>query len=197
MIDMSITADMDDVRRRLGIFNCKADMIMSRAANRTVGKVNKTMRKEVSRKYLIKSSDVGKTIHVTKASVSKPSAKIVSTDVHSNLAKFKVSPNRRMRITKSGNYSPKVYKASVERSTGMSALSGSPKPFITTMKSNGFTGLFARKNDKGKAIRGIYGPAVPQMLKNKKIVSEICDSANKMMADRLKHEIDRELRKGV
>lgn len=192
MIDLTISAKgLNDIDRYLGRLGNQANKIMARAANSAMSNASKNMKKEVSARYHIASREVGKTIRTEKASVSKPSARIVSRGEHPNLAKFKVSPMRAVKTLKSGERSPSVYKASVEKESSLLPLDGSPKPFIATMK-NGFTGLFQRKDESSRAtLKGIYGPSVPQMLKKEEILEKITQEANQMMQKRMAHEIER------
>ena len=188
MIEAFIQVDPVEVERKLGDLSHKANIVMSRASNRTITNVTKNMKSEVKKKYRIKSSDIGKTITAKRASVNQPFASVISTDRHPNLAKFKVSPNRPVKVLKSKKRSPKAYMAAVERTNSGIYLTGENKPFIATMQ-NGFTGLFQRKSVKNRRLKGVYGPAVPQMLKNDAVMRVINQEASEMMMKRVEAEI--------
>lgn len=189
MIDAYIRVDTAEVEAKLGELSHKANLVMMRAANRTVTNVTKNMKSEVSKKYRIKSSDVGKTIRTQRASIGQPYAKVISQDRHANLGKFKVSPNRPVKILKSKKRSPHAYRAAVEKTNQGTYLMGDTKPFVATMK-NGFTGLFQRKSTSNKTLKGVYGPAVPQMLKNTGVMQVINNEASEMMMKRVEVEIE-------
>ena len=189
MIEAFIQVDPVEVERKLGDLSHKANIVMSRASNRTITNVTKNMKSEVKKKYRIKSSDIGKTITAKRASVNQPFASVISTDRHPNLAKFKVSPNRPVKVLKSKKRSPKAYRAAVERTNSGIYLTGENKPFIATMQ-NGFTGLFQRKSVKSRRLKGVYGPAVPQMLKNDAVMRVINQEASEMMMKRVEAEIE-------
>ena len=188
LIEAFIQVDPVEVERKLGDLSHKANLVMSRASNRTITNVTKNMKSEVKKKYRIKSSDIGKTITTKRASVNQPFASVISTDRHPNLAKFKVSPNRPVKVLKSKKRSPKAYRAAVERTNSGIYLTGENKPFIATMQ-NGFTGLFQRKSVKSRRLKGVYGPAVPQMLKNDAVMRVINQEASEMMMKRVEAEI--------
>lgn len=188
MIEAFIQVDPVEVERKLGDLSHKANLVMSRASNRTITNVTKNMKSEVKKKYRIKSSDIGKTITTKRASVNQPFASVISTDRHPNLAKFKVSPNRPVKVLKSKKRSPKAYRAAVERTNSGIYLTGENKPFIATMQ-NGFTGLFQRKRVKSRRLKGVYGPAVPQMLKNDAVMRVINQEASEKMMKRVEAEI--------
>lgn len=188
MIEAFIQVDPVEVERKLGDLSHKANLVMSRASNRTITNVTKNMKSEVKKKYRIKSSDIGKTITTKRASVNQLFASVISTDRHPNLAKFKVSPNRPVKVLKSKKRSPKAYRAAVERTNSGIYLTGENKPFIATMQ-NGFTGLFQRKSVKSRRLKGVYGPAVPQMLKNDAVMRVINQEASEMMMKRVDAEI--------
>lgn len=195
MMELYVDGNMQYIENALGDLSHRANLIMSRAANRTISNVSKNIKKEVSARYRIKSTDIAKTLKVTRASTSHPYAVVESKDVHQNLAYFKVSPLRKGRILKSGKRSPRVYRASVKKGGSFGSLTGNGKqiPFVTTIKKNGFTGVFQRKRGiEGLAgyIEGVYGPAIPQTIKNREVMKAISTEANETMTKRLKHEIN-------
>lgn len=196
MIDLTLRAEVDDIETKLGELSYKANIVMVRATNRAVSNVKTNIKKEVSSKYIINQSEVAKTLKVKKASYSNPTAIVKSIDVHPNLAKFKVSPFRHVKINKDGSRNPNAYSAAVFKNGGMGELSETPKPFIATM-SNGFTGVFRRKSNSDKTLKGVYGPAVPQMLKvSTNAIKHIEDEAFRVINERINHEIGRILKKG-
>ncbi len=197
MIGFRVEIREEELQDRLGALSNKANLVMARAANRAITNAKKNVKKETSARYRIKQGDVEKTIKVIRGNQNQPSAKLISKDVHPNLVKFQVLPKKQVKREKVKKMKP--YRASVKKSTSAIPLDGSSsrrKPFIMTMK-NGFTGLFRQKRGiEGMAgyIEGIYGPAVPQIIKNEEIMNKVQAEASKMMLERIDHEIDQILR---
>ena len=77
----------------------------------------------------------------------------------------------------------------------MKPLGGDPKSFIAIMKS-GHKGVFTRTSGRSLPIKQLYGPSVPQMIKNEKIMKAINDDANETLQKRIDAEIANLLRKG-
>lgn len=195
--NMSLESNATDVERMLGNLSHKANLVMSRAINRTTGHVKTRMKEEAVKHYHVKAQKVVKTISIPKkATMGNPSAKIMSIGSHPNLISFKVSPKRAVRTLKSGKRSPNVYFASVKKESGRMPLTGGyAKPFVMEPKNGGIA-VFRRlaKHEKSKSrskhgIVGVGGPAIPQMIKNKDIMNVINIDASDMMAKRLEHEI--------
>ena len=180
---------IEDVEKRLGNLKSKAPLVVARAINRATTNAKKNMAKETSGKYFVSSGDVKKTITVTKATKSSLKAAVISNGTGIALSKFKVSPGTPVRY-RGKNRSPKVYKAG-----GVKPLDGDPKSFIAIMKS-GHKGVFTRTSGRSLPIKQLYGPSVPQMIKNEKIMKAINDDANETLQKRIDAEIANLLRKG-
>lgn len=217
MIDAIITVDEAAIQEKLGELAYKSDVVMRRAANRALTTANKTVKRETARRYRITQSNVSKTLTMHRAGGSAFYASVVSKGRHENLATFKVSPLRRPRRKKRGGYTPNVYKAAVEKGSGLKPLDGDVKPFVATM-SNGFTGVFQRKKATQKRgllrlfakamqskrkrsgkrtdnqIEAVQAPAVPQIIKNDAVMVVVAKEASKMMLKRAEHEIERMLK---
>lgn len=185
---------IEDVERRLGNLKAKAPTVVSRAINRAVSNVQKNMAKETSSKYYISSGDVKKTLRLVKASKSSLKAAVISNGPGIALSKFKVNPGTVVRY-RGKSRSPKVYKAGVEKAGGVKPLNGNPKAFIAVMKS-GHKGVFERESGDSLPIKQLYGPSVPQMIKNEEIMKVINDDANETLQKRIDAEIANLLRKG-
>ena len=110
------------------------------------------------------------------------------------LSKYKVSPKTPVRY-RGKSRSPRVYKAGVKKDGGIKPLDGDPKSFVAVMKS-GHVGVFTRKNGKSLPIKQLYGPSVPQIVKNEDIMSKINKEASETLQKRIDAEINNILRKG-
>lgn len=194
MIAAIISVDDTFIKEKLGDLAYKSDVVMRRSANRALTTAGKTIKRETAKLYRVFQKDVGKTLTNHQAGKTELYAKIVSNGYHANLAKYKVSPLRQVRRTKRGGYTPSVYKASVERGGALKRLNGKPKPFVATMKS-GHTGVFVRKSKKRLPIEAVQGPAVPQIIKNEKVMLVLEKEVSEMMLKRIEHEVGRMLAK--
>jgi len=185
---------MEDVERRLGNLKSKAPLVLSRAINRAISNVKKNSAKETSSRYYITSGEVKKTLRLVKASKSSLKAAVISSGSGIALSKFKVNTGTPVRYRGAGR-SPKVYRAGVKKSGGVKPLAGDPKAFIAVMKS-GHKGVFERTSDASLPIKQLYGPSVPQIMKNQDILDVINKDAAETLQKRLDVEINNVLRKG-
>lgn len=183
-----------EVEGRLGKLKSKSPDVIARAINRAANNARKNMVKETSDRYFIKGADVRNTISIAKASKSRLKAAIISNGPGIALSKFKVNPGTPVRY-RGKSRSPKVYKAGVEKSGGVKPLDGDPKAFIAIMRS-GHKGVFTRTTEHSLPIKQLYGPSVPQMLKNEKIMQAVNEDVNRTLQKRIDAEINNVLRKG-
>ena len=185
---------IEDIELRLGNMKKNAPLVLSRAINRAVSNVKKNMGKETSSLYYISSGNVKKTVNITKATKSKLKAAAISQGSGIALSKFKVNPGTPVKY-RGTSRSPKVYRAGVKKSGGVKPLDGNPKSFIAVMKS-GHVGVFSRLGGEGLPIKQLYGPSVPQMVKNENIMEKINREANETLQKRIDAEISNILQKG-
>ncbi len=198
MIETRIEVDdIDGIRKRLGGLGDKAPSVIANAINRTTTHIKKVMAEDVVGRYNTTSGAVKKTIKISKATQAKLQGATVSKASPMALAKFKVSPNRRVTY-KNGKPSPNVYMASVKKGEAPKPLNTDPKAFIAIMKETKHKGLFQRDKEKRKSypIKQLFGPSVPQMIKNEKIIGHIQKEADSTLEKRMDAEINNILRKG-
>lgn len=201
MINTIILIDEAEVKKRLGYLESKSNKVIARAVNRSYTSGKKAISKEAKKIYLVNDRDVNgsDTLKITKATYQAPMAKLLYTGYHRNLYHYRraVSPRR---IIKWSNGRPNVafYKAHFMGEHAPEPLTKDPKPFVQKMKrTNGVVGLFRRSSNKRDAsLVGVPAPAIPQILKNERIMSAFTRSAGPMLQKRLEHEIDNVL-KGV
>lgn len=191
---------VEEIQRRLGNFKAKTPLVLSRAINRAISNVKKNMGKETSALYFISSSDVTNTVRIVKSSKSSLKAAAISAGGGIALSKFKVKPfTYRKKLPPSENRRkwkpPRVYEAGVKKDGGMKPLDGNPKAFLVQMQS-GHVGVMERKTGKSFPIKQLYGPSVPQIVKNEKIMTKINKEASETLQKRIDAEINNILRKG-
>lgn len=195
MIETRIQVDnIEEVKQRLGNLSHKAPSVLANAINRTTTNIKKTMAQQTAKRYNIANGEVKKTISISKATRARLEGATISKASPIALAKFKVSPNRTVSYANS-KPSPKVYKVSVEKGPASKRLDADPKAFIAVMKS-GHQGLFRRLTDDSLPIKQLYGPSVPQMIKNDESMKNIQEEAQSTLRKRIDAEIENILRKG-
>lgn len=205
MINTTIYVNEAEVKRRLGLLADKSGKVIARAANRSYTTGKNAIAKEAAKDYLVIQRDVNnqKTLKITKAAPENPTAILAYTGEHRNLYLWNkgkaVNPNQTIHWSH-GKPNVKIYKAAVTRGHSKINLNGPNKPFIQRVRSGGsgeFVGLFRRQSAaRNSKLVGVGAPAIPQILKNDKIMTQFSRSAGPMFQKRLEHEIDAVL-KGV
>ncbi|WP_260288454.1 phage tail protein [Peribacillus aracenensis] len=186
MNDFSVSLDermLKDVQDKLGAFSKKAPNAISSSLNRAVTNVASNVSKEVRKEYNIKSADIKNTLSKTRASRSNLSAIVESRGELIPLDKFKVSPRTVQPKRK------KPIKVGVKK--------GGVKPLLHSFVSdvNGIK-VFERKGKARLPVKKLFGPSIPQMLKNEDIRKNIDREGSETFNRRLDHEINRILDRG-
>ena len=75
----------------------------------------------------------------------------------------------------------------MKKSGGRKQLSGDPKAFIATVKGEKI--VAERTSTQRGPLKGLFGPAVPSMIKNEDVISGVKDETEKRLAERLDHYI--------
>lgn len=204
MIDAIISVDDNGIEERLGDLYYKAEAVMRRASNRAATHAATRIGVETEKRYIISKKTVKSAIRVYRAGVNLPFASVVVKGMHPGLEKFSVDPFSPMRRSKGGKSDPDTYTAEVIKHGGKKYLGGSPKPFVAQMP-NGHMGVFRRKTDEEKrrsrrrnkrnTIVGVYGPAIPQIVKNAETMRAVDEAAYNKLLERVEHEISFELSK--
>lgn len=205
MVNTTIYINEAEVKRRLGTLAEKSGKVIARAVNRSYVTGKNAVAKEAGKDYLITQKDVNnpKTLNVTKATQAEPVATLKYTGEHRNLYRWNnkraVSPNKTIRWSH-GKPNVKIYKAAVMRGHAKTQMQGENKPFIQRVrkgKKGEFVGLFRRTtSERDSKLVGVSAPAIPQVLKNERVLAQFRRSADSMLQKRLEHEIDAVL-KGV
>lgn len=199
MFEMEMSIDVPEVRRRLGALADQADKVIARAVNRAYPTGKKAIWNEAKENYRITEKDVNspKTLKITKARPHNPVASLKYTGGHRNLYLWNnekaVSPKVIIRWSH-GKPNVKVYRAAVAKGHAKIALMGDNKPFVQKVRKGEkgeFVGLFRRETSARDAkLVSVTAPAVPQILKNAKIMAQFRRAAGPMLQKRLEHEID-------
>lgn len=160
---------------------------MPKAFSAAINRVSQGMRTEAVKKvretYQVKAGDVRKTIKITKASPARLEMLMVSRGSSLPLIKFRTTPRN------VPTRQPRVLKAQVKKSGGKKPIPGA---FVAKMRS-GHVGVFMRSSKKRLPVNELYGPAVPVMLNEEGVQEHLQQEAQRRMADRLDHEMNRVL----
>ena len=186
MSDLSVTLNqqlLKDVQDKLGSFSKKAPNALSSSLNRAVTNVASNVSKEVRKEYNIKAADIKATLSKTRASRANLSAIVKSRGELLPLDKFKVSPKTVQPKRKA------PIKVGVKKS-GLKPLLGAFVADINGIK------VFERQGKGRLPVRKLFGPSVPQMLKNEEVRANIDREGTATFYRRLDHEINRILEKG-
>lgn len=189
------TKEIRSIQLRMMKLGNQANLILSRVVNRSISSISKNMKEQVTDEYRLKSARVKKTIQTKrKATANNPTALIVSKDRHPTLTSFYFKSVRKgSKKMKNGKFRPSVYEGAVKEG-GTHALSGRPKPFLQRVNGNLISVRRVSDDPGERKLEGVYGPAVPQILKNKEILDAITVEASKMFHKRIDHELDRALK---
>lgn len=162
----------------------KVNLVLSRAINRAATNAKSNMSKKVRENYLISAADVKATINLTKATSSKPFARVKSTGKRINFAKFKVTPRNFVK-GKSG------YSVQIKKEGGSKVIPG----FMAgTNPNQEFRWGFYRRTGKERwPVKQLMGPAVPQMIGSKNVISWVESEAQAMLNQRIQHELEQVL----
>lgn len=205
MLHTTIYADVKELNRRLGILKDRSGAVVARAANRSYKVGKSAIAKEAKKDYRVKQKDVNndKTLKIKKATQNDPFVSMKYTGEHRNLylwdGKKAVSPDLVIHWSH-GKPNVNHYKAAVMRGHARIKFYGKNQPFIQHVRkgeNSDFVGLFRRKSeDRDAKLIGVGAPAIPQILRNEKIMESFERETIPMFQKRLEHEIDNVL-KGI
>jgi hypothetical protein len=187
MISLDVSLDekqIQFVRDALGRFPGKVKKATARAINRAVEGARTDAVKKVCEEYVIKPTDVRKTIHIVRAKPDKLTAQVISEGRPIPLIKFNVKPKK----------PPAKGTRVVDRKTVIAGVKfGSakemPHSFIVQMKS-GHIGVFSRVSNAPRLpIEQKHSLSVPQMLGSRNVIDFIEKRAHERLDKELRHQI--------
>lgn len=157
-----------------------AERAFSNSINRGLSRVKTTAMKRVKEVYAVQSSALtaATTTRINKASTGNLAGYVSFSGFKSPLYKFSVTPK------KPGT--GKQVTASVMKNGGTTF----EDAFVAEMKS-GHMGVFERSGRKRLPVEEIMGLSAAQMVGNAAVIEELEKEAQKVVDERLSHEIDR------
>lgn len=154
------------------------------AINRTLSHVNSKLGRIVTSDYNLKISDVKSTITKSKAGKGRLRASLRSRGRRLTFSHFKISaPGKRI----------KSIRVKIKKSSGFKRIRSDPAAFIQTL--SGRQQVMKRVGKKRIPVEVLRTLTVPQMIESLDVSIEIEILADKMLAERIEHEIDYRLKK--
>lgn len=179
--------DVDKIKLELGSLRKKAPTVISRALNRAAITARMEIVSQTKENYWVKSTEVRKTITISKSTKSKLQTIVKSRASRRELIHFKVSP----KIPRHKK-PPKILKVAVKKDGGLKELLNA---FVAKGTSSGKLHVFSRISTDRYPIQIKYGPSVPEMigqnLSKRKYKSFIDNKVMDTYQKRLEHEIKR------
>ena len=195
MVEVKVEVPYKEIKRRLGTLQHKSGQVIARAANRSITTGKKVIKQETAKIYNVRQKDVEKILKTERATAEHPHAHMVFRDTHQNLAMFgketSLSPRIPVRSSDPFNPDPEYVKAKIMNGHGAVPLKQRPRPFVQFVGGDRKAILLQRVDNSSRApLRGVSGPALPQILKNEDVIKRFQRETSEMFKKRLNHEIN-------
>lgn len=202
---MAVNIKIDDKQlkqtvKKLSAFPKEIPKATASALNRTILFANKTIKKEVTAKYTIKSGEVQETLSVKKANSSNLTTYIICEGRRYTLAHFE--RNMKSAIKKGGVINVQVKRGSTK------SVNTTPGAFIASMSGSKKKGKLKRKKTTtgtfliAQRVGGARYPikvlrtlSVPQMVSSNNISEKVLKESQNVLNKRIEHEVEYRLSK--
>lgn len=189
------TSQIDRLTIELKGFEKEVGTATKRALNRAIDHIISKSGQLVSKVYSIKSGDVKKSFkRIKRPSDSDLTASVTSSSHLLSLGRFPHSPTTPIKNTRR---SKRQVKVQIKKTGGKKTVETSPKPFIAgtgaLSEDKIQYNIFKRVGSSRLPIQIIRTLSIPQMITNAQVAEQILESANKVLNERLEHEITREI----
>ena len=171
--------ELRKVEMRLGEYKSKAPAVISRALNRVASNAKTNINRKTREIYVVKAKDINQTMIIKRANSTKLTAFIISRGQRMPLERFKYSPKKPRPKNP-----PTALKIGVKKGSTKDLLHA----FVAEINGNK---IMTRVGKSRLPIKRMYGPAVPQMVKNEEIRRYVERQAELLYKQRLTHEIKR------
>lgn len=175
------TSEVNKVVKGLGEFEKQMPGAAISAVNRTLTHVNTRTKRLVANHYRVKISDVKTTITLHKARKGRLLAFLKSEGRRLTLGRFKF-----------GN-AKKSVKVKIKKTGGPKKVDTSPQAFSQIL--SGKQQIMKRRGKSRYPVDVLRSISIPQMIDSLDVSEEIQKEANKMLSERIEHEIDYRLKK--
>lgn len=187
MIDIQLKG-ADEALKKLATIPNGIEKAANRAINRTATSARAIVAREISKQYYVKITDIKKTIQLRRSNRKSLSAELISRGGVIALSKYKVSP-RGVQHRGSKN---RPLRVAVKKGAGKKTIGSA---FIAQFKS-GHVGVVHRKGKRRFPLQELYGPSIPQMLKNENVIGPVKEQTATRLQKEFEHEAGRVIEKG-
>lgn len=171
----------------------------SAAINRTATKLRAQVSKQIVNNYFIHSRDVKATITTKRANSNALKGMVASTGFPLPLTYFKLNPNPKRLIAENkmaavgGPMRRKRRKPMTVRVKRGGPSATVPGLFVQKSSRSGYAGPVLRYLRTRYPLRIPYGPSVPQMFGNPKVLEQLAPQAEAYLNKRFLHEVQVQL----
>ena len=187
------TSQLNKIVKNLGEFEKQMPGAFTSALNRTLDYVYTQTGRIVTKHYNVKVSEIKDSMKKHKATFSRPQAWIRVRSRRYTLGRF---------LPNGLNSKSKIAKVKIKKGAGYKVVGGRPGAFVkrvTREKKNGETYTnthVLRRVGKNRYPLEVLRTISPtEMIKSLKVMDQVRETANKKLAERIDHEIDRRLKK--
>lgn len=175
---------VEDIKRLYNTSSEKAGKVLWFAITRAATAAKTQASKATIKKYYVKSESVKNSLKISKKNTRAITANLRSEGNVIPLILFDTSPKAETKNNQ------KVF-ARVMRKGGKKFVPGA---FIVRGKKSNELQVVRRIGKDRRPLEVLYGPSIPQMIGNEKIMDSIILCANETLEKRLDHELGRLLR---
>lgn len=150
--------------------------------NKAVDKTRTAVKREAAKDYLVLKRDVQNALVVKKSNMTSLKGSVMATGKPIELKKFKVSP---MKIQNKGRRNKRLH-VRVKRDSGGKELGSA---FVALLSKQNDLNVYERTGRERHIVNKLFGPSIPQMIKNKSVVTRISKDAE----TKLKEEVNRQI----
>ena len=179
MANQFITAKLKGVKEALDLYDKN---LVRKAARSALDKTGTWMKQKivasVSSMYYVKPVDVRKAIEVKRTSMSSLSVKVIIKGLRLQLFKY-------FHAFRSGH----GISVNVSKINTMHI----PGGFIQTSRKTGYRGTMKRKGEKRYPLKGLTGPAIPDLVGGQKIMPDLEAKAEAELEKKFWEEIDKRI----
>ena len=166
----------------------KVPVVVANTLTETAKYAKRITPTQILKKYTAFRGDISNSLRVVKANSSNLEARVDSSSRQTPLIYFKTTPRKFVYTA------PVVTEVKVAESHTLTK-----KYFVQKMKS-GHVGVFRREvkstDYNGRLpIAQLYGPSVPQMFKNKEVISVVRDKVGNEIENKMMEQIAKEILK--
>lgn len=177
-----VIRDLDKITNRV-------KLAAMQGINRVAQRTRTAVTREAAKDYVIKVGDVRKTIDIKKATRNGLMAKVISKGNNIELKKFKVTP---MKVQHRGRKNKRL-KAKVKKNGSYKMLESA---FVAKLSKQPDINVYERVGRERHIVNKLFGPSVPQMIKNESVLNRISRTAEEWLDSEVNRQVARWISKG-